>query len=280
MLTIYQVGLEKIRMNHLSLTELEQKQPKINLSLVWFSFSLILLIILSFITLKLDIAALFSSENWHSGVDFLAGFAHPTYNNKFFLKIIHAGFETLAMSIIGTVIAAILGLSMALAAVSNSNAFCYPSIRLILNTLRSVPELVWAAILLVALGLGPFPGTVALALHTTGVLGRLLTESIENLPAESVRALRLNGASKSAILLYATLPLLLPQLTSYSLYRWENNIRAAAVLGVFGAGGLGQMLYFHLSLFQTSQACSVIIAMIILVALVDTISYRLRQYFA
>ena len=78
--------------------------------------------------------------------------------------------------------------------------------------------------------------------------------------------------------MYTTLPLLLPQLTSYSLYRWENNIRAAAVLGVVGAGGLGQMLYFHLSLFQTSQACSVMIAMITLVALVDTMSYKTRQY--
>ena len=265
-------------MNHLSLAELEKIQPKIKLNLVLFCFGVILLIIMSFISLKLDIAALFSSENWHSGVDFLAGFAHPIYNTKFVLKIIHAGFETLAMSIIGTLIAAILGLSMALVATSNSSKFCYSCVRLILNALRSIPELVWAAILLVALGLGPFPGTVALALHTTGVLGRLLTESIENLPVESARSLGLNGASQSAILMYATLPLLLPQLVSYSLYRWENNIRAAAVLGVVGAGGLGQMLYFHLSLFQTSQACSVMIAMIALVALVDTMSYKIRQH--
>ena len=265
-------------MNRLSLAELEQTQPKIQLSLVLFCFGIILLILLSFISLKLDITALFSSENWHAGLDFLAGFAHPTLNNKFVLKIIHAGFETLAMSIVGTLIAAILGLSMALVATSNSSKFSYNSIRLILNALRSIPELVWAAILLVALGLGPFPGTVALALHTTGVLGRLLTESIENLPAESARVLQLNGASQNAILMYATLPLLLPQLASYSLYRWENNIRAAAVLGVVGAGGLGQMLYFHLSLFQTSRACSVMMAMIVLVALVDTMSYKIRQY--
>ena len=265
-------------MNRLSLAELEQTQIKIKLSLVWFGFGVILLVIFSFLTLKLDIAAVFSSENWHSGVDFLKGFVYPTYNNKFVFKIIHAGFETLAMSISGTLIAAILGLSMALTATSNSSTFCYISIRLILNALRSIPELVWAAILLVALGLGPFPGTVALAMHTTGVLGRLLTESIESLPAESARALRLNGASKSAILMYSTIPLLLPKLASYSLYRWENNIRAAAVLGVVGAGGLGQMLYFHLSLFQTNQACSVMIAMIILVTLVDTMSYKTRQY--
>ena len=200
-------------MNRLNLAELEQTQPKIKLNLVLFCFGVILLIVMSFISLKLDIADLFSSENWHSGVDFLAGFAHPTYNTKYVLKIIHASFETLAMSIIGTLIATILGLSMALAATSNSSKFCYSCVRLILNALRSIPELVWAAILLVALGLGPFPGTVALALHTTGVLGRLLTESIENLPAEPGRILRLNGASQSSIFMYTTLPLLLPQLT-------------------------------------------------------------------
>ena len=177
-------------MNRLSLAELEQTQPKMRLSLVMFCIGIILLIILSFISLKLDIAALFSSENWRSGVDFLTGFAHPTYNSKFFSKIIHAAFETLAMSIIGTLIAAILGLAMALIATSNSSKFCYICVRLALNALRSIPELVWAAILLVALGLGPFPGTVALALHTTGVLGRLLTESIENLPMDPGRILR------------------------------------------------------------------------------------------
>ncbi len=265
-------------MNHLTLAQLQPAQAKIKLSLVLFCIGVILLVMLSFITLKLDIAALFSSENWHSGIDFLSGFAHPIHHTKFILKIIHAGFETLAMSIIGTLIAAILGLLMVFATTLNPGVFFVTSVRLILNALRSIPELVWAAILLVALGLGPFPGTVALALHTTGVLGRLFIESIENLPAEPARALRLNGASQSAIFMYATLPLLLPQLASYTLYRWENNIRAAAVLGVVGAGGLGQMLYFHLSLFQTNQACSVMIAMIVLVAVVDAMSYKTRQY--
>ncbi len=265
-------------MNHLSLEKMEQTQGKIKSSIVIFCIGVILLVVLSFITLKLDLAAFFSAENWHSGIDFLLGFAHPYHDKKFILKILHAGIETLAMSIIGTLIAAILALLMALVGSLSPSKFLYTSTRLIFNALRSIPELIWAAILLVALGLGPFPGTVALALHTSGVLGRLFTESIENLPAEPARVLQLNGASQGAIFMYATFPLLLPQVASYTLYRWENNIRAAAVLGVVGAGGLGQMLYFHLSLFQTTQACSVMIGMVILVAVVDTISYKTREY--
>ena len=134
--------------------------------------------------------------------------------------------------------------------------------RLLLNALRSVPELMWAALLLVAAGLGPMAGTLALALHTTGVLGRLFAEAIENAPQGPGFALRVRGVPEGRVLLYATLPQVLPQLMSYTLYRWENNIRAAAVLGVVGAGGLGQMLAFHLGLFQMPETSAVLAASI------------------
>ncbi len=142
--------------------------------------------------------------------------------------------------------------------------------------LRAVPELVWAAIIVIAAGLGPFAGVLALAVHTTGVLGRLFAEALENVPPEGAAILRINGATRVAGFWYATLPQVLPQLASYALYRWENNIRAAAVLGLVGAGGLGQLLYLHLSLFQTREAATVILAILALVGLVDAASYRLR----
>ena len=135
----------------------------------------------------------------------------------------------------------------------------------------------WAALLLIAAGLGPFAGTLALALHTPGVLGRLFAEAIENASPGPAFALRVRGIAEGRVFLYATLPQVLPQLMSYTLYRWENNIRAAAVLGVVGAGGLGQMLAFHMGLFQMAETGTVLAAMIVLVALVDIASYAARR---
>ena len=131
--------------------------------------------------------------------------------------------------------------------------------------------------MVIAAGLGPFAGTLALALHTTGVLGRLYAESLENVPPLPERALRDAGSGRLAAFAYATLPLVTAQGVAYALYRLEMNIRMAAVLGFVGAGGLGQMLYFHLSLFQEAQAATVIGAMFVLVFVVDGASSRLRR---
>jgi phosphonate transport system permease protein len=150
--------------------------------------------------------------------------------------------------------------------------------RLVLNALRSIPELVWAALLLISAGLGPFAGTLALAMHTTGVLGRLFAEAIENAPPGPGAALRAQGVGNGRVFLYATLPQVLPQLVSYTLYRWENNIRAAAVLGVVGAGGLGQLLAFHMGLFHMNKTATILGAMLLLVALVDALSYGARRW--
>ncbi|MDB5732112.1 MAG: phnE, partial [Variovorax sp.] len=149
--------------------------------------------------------------------------------------------------------------------------------RFVLNVLRSVPELVWAALMVLAVGIGPFAGALALALHTTGVLGRLFAESLENAPRAPEQALVLAGAGPVAAFGYASLPIVLPQWLAYTLYRWEMNIRMAAVLGFVGGGGLGQLLYFHLSLFQQQQALTVLVAMFGLVAGVDFASGRLRR---
>jgi phosphonate transport system permease protein len=149
--------------------------------------------------------------------------------------------------------------------------------RFTLNVLRSVPELVWAAVMVLAAGIGPFAGALALALHTTGVLGRLFGETLENVPPEPERALAESGAGRVAAFAYASLPLALPQWVAYTLYRWEMNIRMAAVLGFVGGGGLGQLLYFHLSIFQQPQAMTVLLAMFAIVAAVDAASAHLRR---
>ncbi len=238
---------------------------------------LLLLVIASFASLPLKWGEFFSADAVRTTSDFLHGFAPPELAPNFLMKVGVATFETLAMSAIGTIIAAVLGALLALPASGRFGNVARNATRGVLNVLRSIPELVWASILLIAAGLGPFAGTLALAFHTAGVLGRLFADALENAAPLPEQSLRANGAAPMAAFLYATLPQTLPQMLSYTLYRWENNIRAAAILGVVGAGGLGQMLKYHLSLFQTEKAATVILAMLLLVALVDGVSFAMRR---
>ena len=235
-----------------------------------------LLLVASFTTLDLKWSQFFAVDAAHRMGRFLGELLAPSVDPRFLARVVVASAETLAMSALGTLLAAMAGLVLALPASGSSLLLKGPT-RLVLNVLRSIPELAWAALLLIAAGLGPFAGTLALALHTAGVLGRLFAEAIENTPPGPALALRVQGVPEGRVFLYATLPAVLPQVLSYSLYRWENNIRAAAVLGVVGAGGLGQMLAFHMGLFQMSETSTVLIAMIALVALVDLLSYLTRR---
>lgn len=256
-----------------------------------FGLGLLGLVVASFWMLDLQWAQFLSAESMRSMGRFLAEFFPPDLSPGFVRKVLVGMLETLAMSVLGTALAALAGLllagpasrrrdglDLALADGDGLAAALRAAVRACLNLLRAIPELVWAALLLVSAGLGPLAGTLALALHTTGVLGRLFAESLENAPPGPALALRTQGASGGRVLLYATLPQVLPQLLSYTLYRWENNIRAAAVLGVVGAGGLGQLLAFHLGLFQMGKTATILLAMLALVALVDGLSHLSRRW--
>jgi len=238
---------------------------------------LVALVAASFATLRLDLAALLTPQALDTSAEFLGGFAPPELATPFLMKTLNAALETLSMSALGTLLAVLGGVVLALPAAGRWGGSARVAVRIVLNVLRSIPELVWASLLLVAAGLGPFAGTLALAAHTAGVLGRLFADALENAAPQPEAALRANGAPALSAFFYATLPQTLPQMLSYTLYRWENNIRAAAVLGVVGAGGLGQMLKYHLSLFQMQSAATVVLAMLLLVALVDAISFALRR---
>jgi phosphonate transport system permease protein len=247
----------------------------------WFVVALIVLVIASFLSLDLQWSRFVSRDAVARMARFAVELGSPATDARFLAKLGPATLETLAMSVVGTLLAAFFGLLLALPASKawpGDPARWRGAARLLLNALRSVPELMWAALLLIAAGLGPFAGTLALAIHTTGVLGRLFAEAIENAPEGPGFALRVRGVGETRVFLYASLPLVLPQLVSYTLYRWENNIRAAAVLGVVGAGGLGQMLAFHLGLFQMAETSSILVAMTVLVLLVDAASYGVRRW--
>ena len=247
----------------------------------WLLAGLLLLVMTSFWSLDLQWAQFLSLEAAHSMGRFVGEFFPPDSSPDFLRKVALGTWETLAMSALGTLLAAVAGLLLALPASRLQPGDAAPArlpTRLLLNVLRAIPELVWAGLLLIAAGLGPFAGTLALAAHTSGVLGRLFAEALENAPRGPGDALRTQGVGSVRVFLYATLPQVLPQLMSYTLYRWENNIRAAAVLGVVGAGGLGQLLAFHMGLFHMGKTATVLGAMLLLVAAVDAISYGVRRW--
>lgn len=220
--------------------------------------------------LDMDLPALFSAEALRSMGEFAGGFIPPALDADWLRQVARGVWETLAISILGTLLAVALALPLALPA--RRGAW-----NLLLNLLRSVPELVWATLTALAVGLGPFAGALALALHTTGVLGRLFAEALQNTPPAAARALRHAGSGRAMAFLYGTLPGAAPQLVAYTLYRWEMNIRMAAILGFVGAGGLGQLLYVELSLFHQARAGTVILAMLALSVAVDWASAALRR---
>ena len=147
----------------------------------------------------------------------------------------------------------------------------------LLRVLRTIPELLWAVIFVFMVGLGPFPGALALGFHTAGVLGKLFGEVLEDVDPRPLEALQSTGASRLRILLYGMFPQAAPQFVSYALYRWEVNIRAAAILGLVGAGGLGQRIHVAISLFLERELLTLILAVYAMVTLVDALSAYLRR---
>ena len=240
------------------------------------AFALLVAVVTSFAYLSVDWRQLFSGESMRLMVRFVAEFFPPDLSPAFVAKAAWGALQTFAVAAVGTLLAVAAASVLALPAAGRFGLAPRLAARLVLNVLRSVPELVWAALMVLAAGLGPFAGTLALALHTTGVLGRLYAESLENLPAAPETSLREAGSGAVSAFAYAALPLVTAQGVAYALYRLEMNIRMAAVLGFVGAGGLGQMLYFHLSIFQQAQAATLLIAMFVLVFAVDSLSAAVR----
>jgi phosphonate transport system permease protein len=213
----------------------------------------------------------------------------PDLAPAFLREIAPAVAETLAVSILGTAIAAALGLALAWPAAQRLHppeggrarraalAAVAWTARGALNLGRTLPELLWALLLVFAVGLGPFAGALALGIHTAGVLGRLYAEALEEVPLAPAHALRAAGASGAAVSAFAVLPQAFPQLVAYTLYRWEVNIRASAVLGVVGAGGLGKLLHVSLNLFHHHRTLTLVAAVVVLVTAVDLLSGALRR---
>lgn len=187
--------------------------------------------------------------------------------------------ETVAMAVIGTTAAALLALPVcALAArnVTPSLAVYYP-IRWLLNALRGIDSFVFALLFVAAVGLGPFAGVLGVALHTWGSTAKLWAEAIENVPPGPLEAAAATGASRVKVLSFALLPDVAPSMVSVVLFWWEFNVRASTVLGVVGAGGIGQELKNSMDLLDFPRLLTIILIILVMVTVIDQLSQSLRS---
>ncbi len=195
--------------------------------------------------------------------------------------VVTAVIETIQMAVIGTVAAVLMSLPLSLLAARNisPHPLIYQTIRLILNFLRSIPELVYALLFVAAVGLGPFTGVLALAFSSVGSLTRLYAEAIEQIDPQQVLALRATGASGLQTFIYAVIPQALPLLISYSIVYFESNIRHATILGYVGAGGVGYLLFEYMGLSAYRKLFGTAVVLVIAVTAIDRLSSSLRQRF-
>ncbi|MEL4013226.1 phosphonate ABC transporter, permease protein PhnE [Dryocola clanedunensis] len=187
---------------------------------------------------------------------------------------------TLQIAVWGTALSIVLSIPCGLMCADNLVPWwVYQPMRRLMDACRAINEMVFAMLFVVAVGLGPFAGVLALFIHTTGVLSKLLSEAVEAIEPGPVEGIRATGANKLEEILYGVLPQVMPLLISYSLYRFESNVRSATVVGMVGAGGIGVTLWEAIRGFQFQQTCALMIVIIITVSLLDFMSQRLRKHF-
>lgn len=188
--------------------------------------------------------------------------------------------DTVLIAYVGTLIGTIGGFYFSFLASANlgRSSFVVAASRRFLEFCRSVPEIVFALIFVASFGLGAFAGVLALAIHSAGALGKLFSESIENVDMKPVSAATASGATWWQTNRYAVLPQVLPNFTSYALWRFEINVRQASVMGLVGAGGIGQDLIEYIRKFYYTDVSALLVLIIVLVMVIDWLTEKLRHY--
>ena len=243
---------------------------------------------------QVDPRLLFEREALHNLARFIGGMFPPNLSPSFLSLMVRPVLETIQISVMGTAIAVLIGAPLGLLATGSLSwsgvlheqqtaggrwllGFVpYALARALLSVFRSIPEFVWAFMFVRAVGLGPFPGVLAIGVAYGGVLGKVYSEILEGVNPGPLEALHAGGAGRLTIALYGVLPQALPNVISYTLYRWECAIRASAILGFVGAGGLGQQLELSMRMFQFDEVLTILGLLFLLVAGVDLVSGKIR----
>ena len=208
--------------------------------------------------------------------EFARSFLHPDWGD---LKTYGAAmWLTIQIALWGTLLAILLAIPLGLTAARNvSPPWVQQPVRRLLDLMRAVPDLVMGTVFIVAVGLGPFAGVLALAVNTGGVLGKLFSEAVETIDPRPVEGVRATGATGLQQIAWGVIPQVAPLWTSYALYRFESNARSATVLGLIGAGGIGQLLFDSLNAFRYGATATIVIVIVVAVSLIDLLSQAMRS---
>lgn len=186
--------------------------------------------------------------------------------------------QTIQIALWGTFLAVFLGVPLGLAAARNiAPIWVVTPVRWIMNLLRSIPDLVMGLLFIVAVGLGPLAGVLAIALNTAGVLAKLFSEAVESIDKGPVEGVRATGAAPLHEIMWGVIPQVAPLWTSFALYRFESNSRSATVLGLIGAGGIGQVLFESMNAFDYNAVSAIVIVIVVAVTLIDMLSQAMRK---
>ena len=247
---------------------------------------------------QVDPRLLFAGDALANVAKFVRGAFPPQLSRQFLGLMARPAVETVQISVMGMAIAIAIGVPLGLLATSSlgwrgvlheratrtgrwlAGFVPYALARAVLSILRSIPEYVWAFMFVRAVGLGPFPGVLAIGVAYGGMLGKVYSEILEAVNPRPLETLHAAGASRFAVILYGLLPQALPNVVGYTLYRWECAIRASAVLGFVGAGGLGQQIELSMRMFQFDEVVTLLGMLFVLVACVDFVSGRIRARLA
>ncbi|MFZ5557981.1 MAG: PhnE/PtxC family ABC transporter permease [Pseudomonadota bacterium] len=242
---------------------------------------------------EFDPAALLNEQSLATMGRFVGSFLPPAASPEFLGLVLRATVETIAMATAGVAIAIAVALPLALAATRTLSvsrigparrAWTGEALRVpvqwLLIALRSIPEIVWALLFVRAVGLGPAAGVLAIAINYAGMLGKVYFETFDSGDTRPARAVLEAGGGRLAAFWYGVFPVALPELVSYSVYRWECAVRASVVMGFIGAGGLGQQMELSIRMLNGAEVSTILITFFLLVLLADAVSAALRRALA
>ena len=254
---------------------LAKENKRVTTGKIIFSIATIAILIFSFRQSELNFLLLF--QRGGNMVEYIRSYFPPDFS--YWKTYLEDTIITVSMGIWGTLLAAIAAIPLSILASENvCPVWIVQPTRRLLDAMRAINEIVFALVFVVAVGLGPFAGVMALFIHTAGALGKLFSEAVEAIEPGQVEGVRATGASKIQEIIFGIIPQVIPLWTSFTLYRFESNVRSASVLGIVGAGGIGVSLYQSFQSFDYGKVCAILIILILATSIIDAFSAKLRNW--